>query len=139
MMTARRPMSRGRKVAIGAAVVLLVGCLLPWYTFVGDLPQLPFRAFDGSGVLAFVAALATLALVALPYAAGERRVSADRWLPHAMLTGLAMLGVLLWPFNFLDRPAGLLPDRALGYWLAMAGTIGLAWAARDIAREPTGR
>ena len=136
MTTPRPPMGPGRRLAIAAALLVLVGCLLPWYTFVGDLPLIAFRAFDGSGILAFLAALGTLALVALPYAAADRPVAADRWLAYAILAGLAVIGVTLWPLAFLEQPAGLLPDRALGFWLAAAGTIGLARAARDIAREP---
>ncbi len=115
--------------------MVLVACLLPWYTFVGDLPRLPFGAFDGSGILAFIAALATLALVALPYAAGDSPARADRGLAYALLAGLAVLGILLWPLGFIDQPAGLLPNRALGFWLAVLGTVGLIAAARDISRE----
>ena len=139
-MTVRRSARvRGRRLAIVAAVLVLVGCLLPWYTWAGDLPLIAFRAFDGSGILTFIAALATLALVALPHALTDRAVSADRWLAYAIVAGLAALGVLLWPFGFLDQPAGLLPDRALGFWLSVVGAVGLGWAARDIARETASR
>src|SRR3712207_8107650 len=59
----RSSVSRGRRLAVLAAVIMLVGCVLPWYTFVGDAGQYSFTAFNGSGMLTFVAALATLALV----------------------------------------------------------------------------
>jgi drug/metabolite transporter (DMT)-like permease len=135
----RRPVSRGRRLAAFAALLMLGGCLLPWYTFVGDLPVNPFRAFDGSGILVFVAGLAALALLALPYAAGDRPVGLDRWIAFALIFAVAFLGILLWPFQFLDEPAGLLPDRAPGYWLATVGVLALARAAFDIAREPAPR
>jgi hypothetical protein len=72
----RRPLGNGRRLAMIGAIVLIVGCLLPWYTVGGDggLPQLTMRAFDGTGIASFLAALATLALIALPYAAGDRPV-----------------------------------------------------------------
>ena len=132
----RRPESRGRRLAAFGALVMLVGCVLPWYTFVGDLPIAPFRAFDGSGILVFVTALATLALVVLPYAAGERPLSFDRWIAFALLAGVALVGIAIWPFNFLDELSGLLPDRAPGWWLSAVGSMVLARAAFNIAREP---
>jgi hypothetical protein len=134
----RRPESRGRRLAAFAAVVMLIGCLplVPWYTFVGDLPLRPFIAFDGSGILVFVAALATLALVVLPYAAGERPVTFDRWIAFALLAGVALIGIVIWPFNFLDELSGLLPDRAPGWWVSAVGSMILARAAFNIAREP---
>jgi hypothetical protein len=131
----RRPVSRGRRLAVVAAVIMLVGCALPWYTFVGDLPLNPFRAFDGSGILVFVAALATLALVTLPYAAGDRPVGVDRWIAFGLLAGTALVGIALWPSSFLDEPAGFLPERAPGFWIALLGTLVLVRATFDIARE----
>jgi hypothetical protein len=83
----RRPLGNGRRLALLGAVILLVGCVLPWYSVGGDggLPQIVLRAFDGTGIVSFFAALATLALVALPYAAGERPVSIDRGISYAIL------------------------------------------------------
>jgi hypothetical protein len=135
----RRSVSRGRRLAAVAAVLMLVGCVLPWYTFVGDLPIAPFRAFDGSGILVFIAAVASLALVTLPYAAGDRPVGLDRWIAFALLAGLALVGLVVWPFQFLDEPAGLLPDRAPGFWISAVASFALARAAFEVAREPVAR
>jgi hypothetical protein len=135
----RRPVSRGRKLAILAALIMLAGCLLPWYTFVGDLPVEPFGAFDGSGILVFVSGLAALALVALPYAAGDRPLGVDRGLAYALLAGVALVGVAIWPFQFLDELTGLLPDRAPGLWVSTVGALALSRAAFDISREPVPR
>ncbi len=139
----RRSLSSGRRVAAVGAIVTLIGCLLPWYVLGGDggLPQLTYRAFDGTGMLAFVAGLATLALVTLPFAAGERPVGVDHPLVFGLLAGLALLGVVLWipDIHALDAPEGLLPDRAYGYWISVVGAIILARAAYDIALEPPRR
>lgn len=138
----RHPIGRGRTLAVISAVVMLVASLLPWYTVGGggDLPAIALGAFSGSGILAFIAALATIALVTLPYAAGDRPIGADRWLFYLIFAVVAWLGLLYWPLDKLgDLAGGLLPDRALGFWIAIIGTIGLSRAVYDIAREPGGR
>jgi len=137
MTTPQRPVSRGRRLAVVAALVMLLGCLLPWYTLAGDLPSSPFGAFDGSGVLVFGAALATLALVTLPYATGRPAWDVDRWIAYALIAGVAVLGAAVWPVGFLDGPAGLRPDRAPGLWLSFAGALALIRASFLITREPT--
>jgi hypothetical protein len=134
----RRPLGRGRTIAILAAVIILVGCVLPWFGVGGrgGLPATELRPFDGSGMLAFLAALATLALVALPYAAGDRPVGLDRTLAYGLLFVMALLGVALWPLDLLGEFAvGLLPDRAPGLWVAIAGVAVYGRAVYDIARE----
>ena len=138
----RRPLGRGRTVAVLAAAIILAGCLLPWFGVGGSggLPATELRPFDGSGMLAFLAALATLALVALPYAAGDRPVGADRALAYGVLLLVATLGVALWPLDLLGEFAmGLLPDRAPGYWIAIVGVAVFGRAVFDIAREPSRR
>jgi hypothetical protein len=138
----RRPLGNGRRLAILAAIVIVVGCLLPWYTLGGDggLPAEVFRGFsDGSGILSFLAGLATLALVALPYAAGERPVGIDRGIAYGAFAVLAVFGLLLWIPTVLDAPQGLFPDRAVGFWLTAVGTAMLGRAAYDISLEPPRR
>ncbi len=138
----RRPIGRGRSLAVVSAIVMLAGCLLPWYSVGGgaDLPVHQLNAFGGSGILVFIAALATVAVVALPYAAGDRPVSVDRWPAYLILAVAAWVGLLYWVVSFLgDTAPGLLPDRAPGLWVAAAGTIALSRAAYDIAHEPGSR
>ncbi len=137
----RRPLGSGRRLAFIAALVLVAGCVLPWYQKGGDggLTPLVYRAFDGSGVLAFLAGLATLALVALPYAAGDRPTGADRGLAFWVLAVAAVIGVALWIPNTLASPAGLLPDRAFGFWISAVGSLMLVRAAYEITLEPPRR
>jgi hypothetical protein len=137
----RRPLGNGRRLAFIGAIVVLVGCLLPWYSVGGDggLAPVTFRAFDGSGMATFLAALATIALVALPYAAGERPMGVDRGLSFLLLALLALAGVILWVPSLLEAPEGLLPDRAYGYWIAIVGTVIMLRAAYDIMLEPPRR
>jgi hypothetical protein len=140
----RRPLGNGRRLAFLGAVVVLVGCLLPWYTVGGEgsLPPLVLRAFDGPGIAAFLAALATIALVALPYAAGDHPVAVDRGVAFGLLAAAALAGVILWaPVvpGILQAPEGLLPDRAYGFWIAAVGAIMLGRAAYEIVLEPPHR
>ena len=74
----RRPLGRGRQLAALAAIVIVVACLLPWWGVGGGdgLPALSGNAFEGSGILVFFAALAVIALLTLPYAAGDVPVAA---------------------------------------------------------------
>ncbi len=134
----RRPLGNGRRLAFVGAIVLLVGCLLPWYTVGGDggLTPVVYRAFDGSGIASFLAALSTIALVALPYAAGERPMAVDRGLAFLLLALVALVGVILWVPGLLDAPEGFLPAGAYGYWIAVVGTLMMLRAAYDIILEP---
>ena len=141
----RRPLGNGRRLAIIGAVILLVGCVLPWY--VGRGRRWPAARScsgrsTGPGIVSFFAALATLALVALPYAAGERPVAIDRGISFAILAVAAVAGVVLFLFTspgVLDALEGLLPDRAYGFWISALGAIIMARAAYDIWLEPPRR
>jgi hypothetical protein len=136
----RRPLGRGRVLAIVAALVMLVACLLPWFSIGGesDLPELTERAFDGVGILTFAAALLTIALVTLPYAAGQRPVAIDAWPSYLLIFVIGLAGVALWPLvgDHLLYPAGLLPGRAPGYWLAIVGVLIHARAVFEIHQRP---
>jgi len=134
----RRSLGSGRRLAVVGALVVLAGCLLPWYGIggeEGELTRVTFRAFDGWGILSFISAILTLALVALPYAAGERPIAIDRGISYALLAVLSLAGVLLWVPGVLGAPEGLLPDRAVGFWIALVGSIILCRAAFEIATE----
>jgi hypothetical protein len=137
----RRSMSHGRRLAAIGALALLAGCLLPWFTVGGDggLPPQAYRSVDFlPGVIAFLAGLATLAVVILPYAMGPRPSGLDRALVFAILAVAALAGVVLWlPLaGALSAPQGLLPDRAYGFWVALVGAIVMCRAAYDIGQEP---
>ena len=137
----RRPLGNGRRLAVVGALVTIVGCVLPWYVLGGDggLPQQVYRAFDGTGIIGIIAAIATLALVVLPYAAPERPLAVDRGLVYGLFAIAALVGVGLWIPNVIEAPEGLLPDRAYGWWIAAVGSIILARAAFEISQEPQRR
>ena len=133
----RRPLGRGRWIAALAAILIAVGCVLPWFRAGGaeGLPALEGNGFYGPGILVFLAALATLALVALPYAMGDRPTAVDRWWVYGLLAGIGALGLLLRGLAIAVDSGGfetMLPDRAPGIWLAAAGVVGLAFATAEL-------
>lgn len=139
----RRPVGRSRLLAAVGATIALVGCFLPWWTVGGKngLPVLSGTGFESLGVLVFAAAIATLALVTLPYAS-ERPVPADRWSSYAIIAAVGWLGLayrvvdlaMLRAFSF-DEPADVV-THIPGLWLAGIGLAILARATYEMLQEP---
>jgi hypothetical protein len=136
----RYPLGRGRWIAAASAIVILAGCVLPWYTAggqVGGLPPVTGNAFESSGIVVFLVALATLALVTLPYAAGDRPIAADRWPPYLILLGIGAIALLLRILDLVGRVPGFgWPDRSPGLWLVVIGLAMLGRATFEIANSP---
>jgi len=133
----RRSLGRGRWVAGIASVALLLGCVLPWYTAGGGtgIPAINGNAFEGPGIICFLVSLATLALIALPYAAGEVPVSIDRWQSYALLAAVGLVAFAIRVVQLVTSPAGpaaMTPDRAPGLWISGVALLALAWAAFEI-------
>lgn len=139
----RRPVSRTRRLAAVGAVLALIGCFLPWWTRGGGigLPQLSGTAFEGMGIVVFAMAIATLALLTLPYAS-ERPVAADRWTSYALLTAIAWLAfgyrivelASLKAFAFAE-PANFITNIP-GLWLAGIGLAIMTRASYEMLQEP---
>lgn len=139
----RRPVRRTRRLAAGGALVALVGCFLPWWTRVGPegLPALSGTAFEGMGIVVFAAAIATLALLTLPYAS-ERPVAADRWSSYALITAAGWAAFAyrivdlasLRAFSF-SEPADV-ATRIPGLWLVAIGLVILSRATYEMLGEP---
>jgi hypothetical protein len=125
----------------------VLGCVLQWWQ-VGGTPGIPQHAengFPGSGIVIFLAAIVTLALVALPYAAGDRPVGLDRWLSFAFLAVAGWIGfawkivnlALIGAFQF-SEPADVL-THGPGIWVAGLGLVILSRAVLEMAAEPARR
>ena len=124
-------------------VLMVVGSVLPWW-HVGGTPGITAESGNGlagSGILVFLVGIATLALVALPYAAGDRPLGLDRWLTFAILAVAGWIG-LAWrvvellmagAFQF-TTPAEVLTNGP-GLWLAAIGLALLSRAAYVMSRE----
>ena len=134
----RRPLGAGRRLAGLAAIVIVAACFLPWWQTSSDLglPPRAGNAFDGSGVLVFFVALAIIALLALPYAAGDVPVRLDRPLSFLILTVVGWLALAVRVVDLaLANLDAVFPQRAYGLWIAALGLILLSRAVYDIARE----
>jgi len=134
----RRPLGAGRRLAALASLVMIVACFLPWWQTSSDLglPARTGNAFDGSGVIVFFVALAVIALLALPYAAGDVPVGLDRPLSFVILV---VVGWLALAIRLVDLGGASLeavfPQRAYGLWIAALGLAILSRAVYDISRE----
>ncbi len=143
----RRPVGRARITAAVGAVVTLVGCVLPWWTVGGgrnEMTPLSGNAFDSLGIVVFLAALATIALITLPYAR-ERPVTADRWTSYAAIAVVAWLAfayrlvdLFLQRALAFDQPADVF-TRIPGLWVTAIGLVILARSAYDLWQAPAER
>lgn len=137
----RRPLGRGRRLAALAAFVIVVASFLPWWQVGGGdgLPPMSENAFSGSGIVVFLTALATIALVALPYAT-DRPVAIDRALSYVFLAAVGWIGFAIRVVSLATvNVQALFPDRAPGLWLAAAGLIILSRAIYELAGEAGAR
>jgi hypothetical protein len=139
----RRPVGRTRLLAAIGALVALSGCFLPWWT-VGGVAGLPVQsgnAFASLGILVFGAAIATLALVTLPYAS-ERPVPADRWSSYAVFSAIGWIGFAYRVIDLaghsqfqFNEPVEIV-THIPGLWLAGIGLVILARATYEMLQEP---
>ena len=140
----RRPLGGGRTLAAIGAVVILVGCVLPWWQVAqpGGLPPLSGNALEGSGIIVLLVAIATLLLVALPYAVGDRPTAIDRWEAYAFLAIVGWVGFgwrivqlrVAGAFRFTE-PAQVFTNGP-GLWVAAIGLGILSRAVYRMTREP---
>ncbi len=135
-------LGRGRILTALGGLLALVGCFLPWYTVGGQaLTARSSNAFEGAGILVFIAAVLVLTLILLPYAAGEgRRPSVDRGTSYVLVAGLGVVGLLLrivQDHSELQNPSPVpfLPDRALGLWIAGVGLVLIVAGTIELVRR----
>ena len=140
----RRPLGQGRTLAALAGVLVVAGSILPWWRLGGadGIPPVHGNGLEGAGIVVFLVGVVTLALVALPYAVGDRPLGLDRWLSYALLAVVGWLGLgwrvldllLRGAFAF-DEPAQVFTNGP-GLWLAGVGLAILSRAVYRMTREP---
>jgi hypothetical protein len=134
----RRGLGRGRLLIGVGAVLALVSMPLPWYTVGGHIEGLPAQSgngLEGAGILVFLAAVALLAVLALPYASRNGRSSFDRLAVHALLVAVGLVGLTLRGAEAFGFDGLGLPDRSAGFWLAAAGLVIAAWGTSLLVGE----
>jgi len=140
----RRPLGGGRTLAVVGGVAILVGCVLRWWRLGGEdgIPALGGNALEAAGIIVVLVGLATLLLVALPYAIGDRPTAIDRWEAYALLAIVGWVG-LGWrvldllasgAFRF-GEPAQVFTNGP-GLWIAGLGLAVLSRAVFQMTREP---
>ena len=139
----RRPLGRGRTLAALGGGLMVVGCVVPWWQ-VGGTPGITAESGNGlagAGIVVFLVGIATLALVALPYAAGDRPVGVDRWLSFGFLAGAGWIGfgwrvvelISVGAFQF-STPAQVVTNGP-GVWVAGIGLVMLSRATYVMTGE----
>jgi hypothetical protein len=142
----RRPLGRARLLAVLAAVLLIAGSILPWWTSGGrdELPATSGNAFEGTGILVFIIALAVIAVVTLPYAAGDRPVGVDRWLTYLLLLAVGWIGLAVRAVDlaiqgaFVFRAPADVVTRGPGFLIVLLGLAILSSAVFEMAGEHRG-
>ena len=143
----RRPLGGGRTLAAVAGVLIIVGSVLPWWRVGGSsgIPAAGGNAFEGSGIIVFLVGVATLALVALPYAVGDRPTGLDRPMSFALLAVVGWLGLgwrvidLLLSGAFIFTEPVQVFTNGPGLWIAGLGLAVLSRAVYRMTREPVYR
>ena len=143
MSLQRRPLGRGRTLATLAGLAIVIGCILPWWKVGGTsgIPAISGNGLDGTGIIVFLCGIVTLALVALPYAAGDRPLGLDRWLSFASLAVAGWLAfairivVLIGNGAFQYSEPIQVFTSSPGLWLTGIGLVMLARAAYTMSRE----
>jgi len=140
----RRPLGGGRTLAAIAGVLIVVGSILPWWRLGGTsgIPAVGGNAFEGSGIIVFLVGVATIALVALPYAVGDRPTGIDRAISYGLLAIVGWLGfgwrvldlLLTGAFRFTE-PTQVFTNGP-GLWIAGLGLAILSRAVYRMTREP---
>lgn len=132
----RRTFGRGRLLATLGSLVILVAALLPWGRTAGvGLPAQTTPGWAGAGIIVILAAVAVLALIALPYAMGDQPSALDRAASFAVVAGVGVIGLVLRAMQLGSSGVLGLPDRSAGLWIAGIGLAIVLWGVAEIASE----
>jgi len=134
-----RSIGRGRLVIAAGALVMAIGCFLPWWSVGGTVTELHTgNAFDSIlGMLVFACALAMVAVMVLPYASRDRYSPLDRFSVYLLLLVIAAaaFGTRMYQIS-LPNFAGLgLPQSIPGAWVTGAGLVVVLFGLFEVFSE----
>ena len=137
----RRGLGRGRLLASVGALLALLSIALPWWRVGGTpgLPEVSGNGLSGAGIVVLLASVLILALVALPYAGGDRPQPLDRPASFVLATSLGVVGLAVSVLQIFDVGGLGLPDRGPGLWLAAVGMALAVWGTAEIVSERQGQ
>jgi len=134
----RRGLGAGRALIAVGSVVALLGCFLPWLT-AGALSGhvVTSNGLNGTGMLVFLASIALLLLLLLPYASSSGTSALDRPPLFALLAGVGIAGLVIRIGQLFTEDALQLwpPTNALGLWLAIIGMAVVAVGVGELLGE----
>jgi hypothetical protein len=132
----RRALGRGRLLVVLGALVTLAGMLPAWWRLARtNANALSGGGLEGAGIIVFLAALALLAVVTLPYATRDGNSSLDRPASYVLLALMAV-GAFLFRIFEISRFTTLgLPTEAPGIWLSGLGLLIVVWGVADLLGE----
>ena len=138
----RRALGRGKLLVVCGAIAALAGLVLPWWVVARTgVAALSGNGFQGAGIIVFLAALALLAVVTMPFASRDGESALDRPAVYAVVA-IAAIGAFLFRVYEISQFGGLgLPTESLGLWITGAGLLLIAWGVGDILtdRSPQNR
>lgn len=132
----RRALGRGRLLVVIGALVTLAGMIPAWWM----LPQtgrdaLSGNGLEGAGIIIFLAVLALIAIVVLPYATRDGDSALDRPASYVLLALMAV-GAFLFRIFEISRFTSLgLPMEAPGLWISGLGLLIVVWGVADLLTE----
>jgi hypothetical protein len=131
----RRALGRGRLLIVVGSLAALVGMIPPWWVVerTGQAP-LSGNGFDGAGLVIFLAALAFLALVTLPFATRDGTSGLDR-APVYIVVAIVAIGAFLYRVYEILQFGGLSPTQSIGLWVTGIGLLIVTWGVGDILTE----
>jgi hypothetical protein len=135
----RRALGRGRLLVGIGALSVLAGSVPPWWTIGGTVTAAQSgNAFDSPalGIVVFIAAIALIALLVLPFASRAGESALDRPAAYLLLAFVAVAAFLISIFQIQAEFGGVgLPDRASGLWLTGGGLLLVAWGVGELFAE----
>ncbi len=134
----RRALGRGRTL-VGFGSIIAVGGLFPawWMIARTNLAPLSGNGLQGIGLIIFLAAMASLAVLTLPYASRDGESPLDRPATYILL-GLAALGAFLFRAYEISSFAGVgMPMAAPGLWITGVGILIMSWGVADVLTTRT--
>jgi len=131
--------ARGRWIVAIGTIVLVGSSLLQWWQVGGGPGELSVRSdigiSDGRVFLMFLAAIACLLLVTLPFAS-KKPVSIDHPVTYLGLFGVAVLGYALRVADLAQqRLVPWPPMLGVGFWLAAVGLALLGRGVFEVFKE----
>jgi hypothetical protein len=132
----RRALGRGRSLIALGSLLSLLGILPAWWRIARtNAEALSGNGLEGVGIVVFLAALALLAVITLPYATRDGDSALDRPAAYVLLAGIAVAAFLFRIYEISTFHALGLPLEAPGLWLTGSGLSLIVWGVGEVLTD----